>query len=151
MVRLKSRYLICQVLSGHVGGDYDKSISSRDIQSKLLEVISENHGAFGLAHDCKLVYLDPLSGIVCFRTNREFEKEVHFALTCIGSLNGGSPAVVRCLQSCGSLRTFLVALWETLARHVDSRSTLKQTVESVEATAVEKQRYLNEIRGVFAC
>lgn len=146
MVRLKARYVCCQVLSGPVGGAYNTTpVTAREVTQKVSEIVGENHGSFGQAHDCKVVYFDPPSGVLCLRTNRDFEKQLHFALTCISSLKGNTPALVRCLHISGSMRTCLVALWETLAKHVEMRGDLGGSAE----VRAEKQRYLTEIRTSF--
>ena len=159
MVRLKSRYLICQVLNGAIGSDYNSvgmQVSSRDIHSKLMEIVAENHGVYGMSKDCRVMYFDPSSGMLCVRTNRDFENELHLALTCLSSLKGSTPTIVRCLRTTGSVRTCVVALWEVFAGYVEANAggtgrggDSAHQDGDLEALEAEKRRYLDEIRASF--
>ena len=158
MVRLKSRYLICQVLNGAIGSDYNSTgmqVTSRDIHSKLMELVAENHGVYGLSKDCRVMYFDPSSGVLCVRTNRDFENELHLALTCISSFKGPTPALARCLRTTSSVRTCVVALWEVLADYVEVNASGTgiggggSHQSEAQALEAEKRRYLDEIRASF--
>jgi len=120
-MRLKYRYLICQIMSDF--SDTPSSISLREVQSKLHEMISSLYGDIGGAQhgNFKMIYFDPISGVMAIRVVRESEEEVHFALSCMSGLSskGHVNTSIRCLRKTGCLRTCLLKLWEILEMFVD--------------------------------
>ena len=88
MVRLKNRYLVCQALPNISSKVQSRnSLSARDIQAKLREIIQELYGDVGLGEFGQATYVryfDPKYSNICVvKTTREAQTKVHFALSCI--------------------------------------------------------------------
>jgi RNase P/RNase MRP subunit POP5 len=148
-MRQKYRFLICQVLNGPVGGPYGvtNAVSTRDVHTKIIESVTELYGSVGASKmtNLKVIYFDVNedgTSLLCIRCNRDFHKEIQFALSCIQSFRS-SVAIVRCLRIAGSLRTALLALWATLTTHIDSHKNLDSS------TAMQlKRKYLIELKRI---
>lgn len=107
MVRLKHRYLICQVLSESSSAVMEE-FNIRDLLNILREKIITIWGDFGAIHNSgiSIKYFDEVSKIFVLRISRESEMEVHFALSLITTIKRNN-IIVRALCVCGSIRTTL--------------------------------------------
>lgn len=114
MVRLKHRYVVCQVLLND--STQGTILSARDVVAALrssIQTLFGDMGAGGFGNSATIKFFDDKSRIFVVRIPRESEIEVRFALTSINTINK-TPLVLRTLRIAGSSRTCLQSLDELL-------------------------------------
>eukprot|EP00736_Rhodelphis_marinus_P012446 Rmarinus@m.17555 len=103
MVRLKHRYLLCEI---YVEGPKRK-LPVGVFLSSLRDSIIRNFGDIGIAqtgHTLAIKFWDSVSGLCVVRCNRETARNVWASLTSL-TQSWGSNIVVKVLRVSGSVRT----------------------------------------------
>ena len=104
MVRLKHRYLICQVL----GESHQLEIDDKDVIFSLRSCIQTLFGDVGageFGNSAVVKLFDAKSKIFVLRVSRESEIDMRFALSCVNTIKK-SAAIIRTIATTGSTRTF---------------------------------------------
>lgn len=130
MVRLKRRYLICQILEPYPTAPATNSLSSSSVSYSLTElnnVLREKifvlYGDSGAFSHTGVRYFDNQSKLLVVRTNREFEIGCKLALSLIQSIkkntNTNGSTCIRSLCSAGSERSCKAKLMSYAFLYVD--------------------------------
>jgi RNase P/RNase MRP subunit POP5 len=147
MVRLKHRYVVCQLLPASYSETALtalRSVSSRDVVQTLRDTLQGLYGDMGageIGHSISMRYWDATRGtrIFVIRVPRGGETQTRFALSCMSSCTKGSkgggdniPLVIRTLALAGSSRTCVDKLRDLL-RIAVSADQLDETLREMEA------------------
>lgn len=107
MVRLKHRYVICQILEDVPS---TKNIyTTSDIMNAIKDKLSAFMGDYGAMYSCQVKYYDLESRIFIVRTSREAEIHMKAAISMVNTIKK-SNIIVRSLASCGSSRSCIEKL-----------------------------------------
>eukprot|EP01038_Epipyxis_sp_PR26KG_P008278 gene8278-11206_t len=150
MVRIKNRFLTCQLLLNYPqGSDPSRNlttaaqyISIRDIHDGIKEKIKELFGEIGLSGfggNNFIRYFDQEYGSYIFiiRTSREYLNQMWLALSCVTKVNN-QDIVIRSLAVNSCVRTCTIKIREILTTYFDNSS-------NVTTTANNKNAVLNRI------
>lgn len=143
MVRVKSRYLILQLVPANQTLDTD--IPAREIIHRLRDVIDQLYGDVGggeIAAHVSMKYNDPNSRIYVLRLPQEGLTQTWFAASCVTEVKS-VPVMLRALRVCGSERTLMKDLLEITQTYVNSLTNLTE-----DAKAALTDSYKKSIDGI---
>ena len=130
MVRVKHRYLICQVMLEPTGKQSD--FSAKDILIAIkdrLQLLFGDIGSGTIGSHLIIKFFDAQSCIFVIRTMRDSVNDAWFALSCTNEIKKQA-CTIRCLNMCGCERTCfgdLKRLLEVYVRNANSCSRPNST------------------------
>lgn len=107
MVRLKHRYVICQILEDVPSTS--NIYTTNDIMNAIKDKVSTFMGDYGSIYSCHVRYYDIISRIFIMRTNREAEVHMKAAVSMLTTIKKTN-IVVRSLATGGSSRSCIEKL-----------------------------------------
>jgi RNase P/RNase MRP subunit POP5 len=138
MVRLKHRYIICQVLDDPNSKSTD--YSSHDLQKSIREKVEALFGDVGVGSFGALSLIkvfDPHSKIFVMRTTREAETNLRLAISLVTSAKE-AVIIVRTLTVAGSSRTCVKKLEDLFSIVVESSNMS-------DADKVQRRQYYTNV------
>jgi RNase P/RNase MRP subunit POP5 len=107
MVRLKHRYVICQILEDVPSSN--NTYTTNDIMNAIKDKLSTFMGDYGAMYSCQVRYYDINSRIFIMRTNREAEVHMKAAVSMLTIIKKTN-IIIRSLATCGSSRSCIEKL-----------------------------------------
>jgi RNase P/RNase MRP subunit POP5 len=151
MVRVKHRYLICQVLFETIGGSKESAsdFNARDIllaSKEKLQLLFGDVGSGTIGAHLIVKFFDLESMIFVLRTTRDAATDTWFALSCISEIKKQA-CTIRCLDACGCERSCfadLKRLLEVFVRnsHTGGHRQADASVQDAMARRIEEYQTL---------